>query len=218
MKSKSTPRFLPLLLAGLLPAAYAAPALAGNDGVLASELAEARKEVQRELAKARTELETGNLEVGRSLRFGSQDRRARNDLPRAEITPEGDFLIEGEAVAINADQRRQLLDYRSQVVQLALAGIELGEVSAQAALEVVDRNMFSLLVGAMTGSLERKIEKTVMASLQPGLESLCRSLPALLDTQDRLAASLPEFRPYATLRAEDVDDCEEEVRREFARR
>src|SRR5690606_21521750 len=129
MKSKSTPRFLPLLLAGLLPAAYAAPALAGNDGVLASELAEARKEVQRELAKARTELETGNLEVGRSLRFGSQDRRARNDLPRAEITPEGDFLIEGEAVAINADQRRQLLDYRSQVVQLALAGIELGEVS-----------------------------------------------------------------------------------------
>ena len=47
---------------------------------------------------------------------------------------------------------------------------------------------------------------------------ICRSLPSLLDSQQRLAASLPQFRPYATLEADDVADCENEVRNEFARR
>ena len=29
----------------------------------------------------------------------------------------------------------------------------------------------------------------------------------MLRTQDHLAASLPEFRPYATMEASDVEDC-----------
>ena len=34
----------------------------------------------------------------------------------------------------------------------------------------------------------------------------------------RLSATLPAFRPYATLEADDVEDCENELRREFASR
>ena len=43
------------------------------------------------------------------------------DLPRAEITPDGDFLIDGKAQPVDAGQRRQLLTYRGQVVGIALA-------------------------------------------------------------------------------------------------
>ena len=43
-------------------------------------------------------------------------------------------------------------------------------------------------------------------------------VPALRDRQQRLSATLPAFRPYATLEADDVEDCENEMRREFASR
>lgn len=209
---------LPVLLASLLP--LAAIAHEGDiAGEVSSDLAEARQEVHRELAAARAELETGNLEVGNGLNFGKSGKhRDRGDkpLPKAEITVAGDFLIEGKALEIDEHQRRELLAYRRQVIDIARAGIDIGERSAQLALDTVDRGIFSLMLGAMTGSLERNLEKTVKQSIEPGVMQLCQGLPSLLDSQQRLAASVPQFRPYATLQADDVDDCEDEIRREFA--
>ena len=217
---------LPLLLAGLLPLAAHAGA-SSEPGVAAElaearnevrrELAEARKEVRRELAQARTELEQGNLELGNSINFGKSGKRTRTGaLPKAEITPQGDFLIDGKAVAINAAQRSELLAYRGLVIDLAKAGIDLGERGAQIALEAVDRGLFSLVFAAMTGSLERNIERTVKEAIEPGLVQICSGLPALLASQQRLSASLPQFSPYATLEAEDVANCADDMRREFA--
>ncbi len=212
---------LPLLLAGLLPlAAQAAEPPKGDiEREISTELAQARKEVSQELAAARVELETENLEVGNSLRFGKSGKRADNGgkpLPKAEITPGGDFLIGGEAVAIDARQRQELLTYRGQVIDIAKAGIDIGERSAQIAIDAVDRGLFSLMVSAMTGNLERRIEKTVKEALEPGLLQICDGLPALLESQQRLSASLPQFQPYATLEADDVRDCKDDMRREFA--
>lgn len=212
---------LALLLASLLPLAAQA---AGPDGhgiqdEISADLADARREVRTELAAARAELETGNLEVGNGLHFGKSGKRTTQDresLPKAEITPRGDFLIEGKAVAIDARQRQELLAYRRQVIDVAQAGIDIGERSAQVALEAVDRGLFSLMFSAMTGSLERDLEKTIKASIEPGVRQICHSLPALHESQQRLAAGLPQFRPYATLEADDADDCEDEIRQEFA--
>ena len=199
---------MPLMLASLLPL-VALPASAKNTGVdreISADLAEARKEVRAEL--------------GDNLRFGKSDKRraAQDPLPKAEITPQGDLLIEGKAVAIDGHQRQELLRYRGQVIDIAKAGIDIGERSAQAALEAVDRGVFSLMLGAMTGSLERRVEKTVRETVEPGVRQICRSLPALRDTQQRLSASLPQFRPYATLDVDDAENCEKDVRREFATR
>ena len=55
---------------------------------------------------------------------------------------------------------------------------------------------------------------TVRANLLIDLKSalkLCALLPAMRDSQDRLAASLPEFRPYANLDQSDIDDCAKEA-------
>ncbi|KAF1697779.1 YggN family protein [Pseudoxanthomonas koreensis] len=208
-----------LLLACTLPiAAHAAkPAKGGVEGEISSELAQARKEVSRELAAARAELENGNLELGNGMHFGkSRHRDDGKPLPKAEITPDGDFLIEGEAVAIDTAQRRELLAYRAQVIDIANAGIDIGERSAQLAIDAVDRGLFSLMFSAMTGSLERRIEKTVKEAIEPGLLQICDSLPALMDSQQRLATRLPQFRPYATLEADDVNDCADDMRSEFA--
>ena len=224
MYSTRNPRMLmTMFLASLLPLAVQT-ANAGDtriDNEISADLADARSEVRTELAAARRELDTGNLQLGDSLRFGTSDARASHAdraLPRAEITPQGDFLIEGKPVAIDRYQRQELLLYRGEVIAIAKAGIDIGERSAQAALDAVDRGLFSLMFGAMTGSLERRIEKTVRETVEPGVRQICLSLPALRDRQQRLSATLPAFRPYATLEADDVEDCENEMRREFASR
>ena len=224
MHSTRNPRMLmTMFLASLLPLAVQT-ANAGDtriDNEISADLADARSEVRTELAAARRELDTGNLQLGDGLRFGTSDARASHAdraLPQAEITPQGDFLIEGRPVTIDRHQRQELLLYRGEVIAIAKAGIDIGERSAQAALDAVDRGLFSLMFGAMTGSLERRIEKTVRETVEPGVRQICLSLPALRDRQQRLSATLPAFRPYATLEADDVEDCEDEMRREFASR
>lgn len=179
------------------------------------ELADARNEVRIDLAKARKELETGNLQLNDSLRFGGR-HHDESTLPGAEITPEGDLLIDGKAQRIDAGQRRQLLAYRKQVVAVALSGIETGQVAAEAALDAVDGSWIGLVFGAMTGSLERRVERVVKQQVEPTVLAICRQLPALRESQQQLASSLPQFQPYATLEPRDIEDCEDDIRNEFA--
>ena len=213
------PRYiLPAALCLILPlAAQAADDKpSGIAAEIRNELADARKEVRADLAKAKRELETENLRIDNSLAFGDSGH-ARKALPRAEITPQGDFLIEDKRVAVDITQRRQLLEYRARVLEVAGYGIEIGQRSAEAALDAVGNGSFAgLLFGAFTGSLERNIERTVKQQIEPAVRGLCRQLPALRDSQQRLATSLPQFKPYATLEADDIDDCERDVRQEFA--
>lgn len=218
-----TKRILPIAaLALLLPlAAQAQPPRSADTGISAEirrDLSDARKEVQAELAKAKQDLDTGDLQLRDSLQFGKQSKTRQHDADRAAaaITPQGDLLIDGKPQVIDAGQRRQLLAYRGLVVEIAKAGIDIGQTSADAALAAVDRSWVSLMFGAMTGSLERRIERTVREQVEPGVRGICRMLPRVMDSQQRLAASLPQFRPYATLEREDVADCENTVRREFA--
>ena len=191
---------------------------AGIGGEIRQELAEARKEVRIDLAKAKRELDTENLSLGDGLYFG-KEHRDRKELPRAEITPRGDFLIEGKAQAIDAGQRQQLMAYRGQVIGIAKAGIDIGQRSAEAALDAIGNgSWFGLMFGAMTGSLERRVEALVEREVKPGVLSICRQLPAVRNSQQRLAASLPQFRPYATIEANDLANCEGEILNEFASR
>ena len=205
----------------LLPlAAQAQPPRSADTGITAEirrELGDARREVRAELAKAKQDLDTGDLQLQDSLQFGKQAKSKRTAAEKAAaITPQGDLLIDGKPQEIDAGQRHQLLAYRGLVVEIAKVGIDIGQKSADAALDAVDGSWVSLMFGAMTGSLERRIERTVREQVEPGVRGICRMLPRVMDSQQRLAASLPQFRPYATLEREDVADCENSVRREFA--
>lgn len=185
------------------------------------DLAEARSEVRTDLAKARAGLETENLEVGNDFHFGKDGKRksSRDEkLPKAEITPRGDFLIEGKAVAINAAQRQQLLGYRGLIIDIAQDGIAAGERAAMAALEATDVSLFRLVWGGLSGNLERRVEATVKQHVEPLVRQICQRLSQVLESQQQLAADLPRFRPYATLERNDIDDCEKGIRNDFAMR
>lgn len=212
-------RNVALALSLLLPIVAQAgePTATGINAEVRQEMSDARKEVRAELAKAKLELATENLRIDNSLQFAGEDDDASDELPEAEITPQGDFLIEGKAQAIDAEQRRQLLAYRGQVVGIATTGIDIGQRAADAALdEVGDSSWVGLLFNAMSGRLERRVEQVVRQQVEPAVRGICRQLPAVRASQQQLAASLPQFRPYATLEAGDVEDCENLIQQEFA--
>ena len=211
-------------LALLLTLPFAAQATPPGSDIgkeISQELADARISMRAEMANAREELRTGNLELDHSMRFSGSDRKHQDkdlhhDLPPAEITPQGDLLVDGKAVAIDAGQRKQLLAYRQQVIAIALSGIDVGERSAEAALEMVDSSWVALLFNAMTGRLERKVERMVKEHVQPAVLAICARLPGVMASQQRLASQLPAFQPYANLEQADIDGCEDEIRSEFA--
>lgn len=198
--------------------------LIAQAGTLRSEVAkdldDARQEVRTEMAKARVELESENLSLD-GLHFGKEDKdhaAKRRTAPKGEITPRGDLLIDGKAVAVDAAQRRQLLDYRAQVIGLARTGMDAGEQAAMLAIDATDVSLFRLIVGGLTGSLERRVEATVKQKIQPMVLQICHRLPQLRDSQQALAASVPDFRPYATLDSDDVENCERDIRKDLAAR
>ncbi len=211
------------LLAALLPLGAQAGGSASSEtrSEIKREMADARKEIHAEMAKARVELDSENLSLDTSLQFGKNGKRKsvdKDSLPTAQITPQGDFLIDDKAVAIDARQRQQLLDYRGQVIELAKVGIDGGEKAAMAALDATDVSLFRLIVGGLSGSLERRVEATVKQHVEPLVRQICHRLPQVLESQQQLAASLPQFKPYASLERDDIDDCERELRNEFAAR
>ncbi len=215
---------LPATLCLLLPlAAQAQPNGKPDTGIGAEvhqSLADARKEVRTELAKARRELDTGNLRVDHGIQIGKHGDAKRGaatvELPPAEITPQGDFLIAGKPQVIDAGQRVRLLAYRGLVVEVAKAGIDIGQHATEAVFREVDGNWVGLFFSALTGNLERRVERTVRQEVEPGVRGICRLLPKVMDSQQRLASRLPQFQPYASLVQKDIDGCEDDVRSGFA--
>jgi hypothetical protein len=207
-------------IAALLLAFSPLAAQASVHDEVASDLDQARQEVHADMAKERAKLDSENLSLD-GLHFGKDDQREaakRKDQPKGEITPKGDLLVDGKAIAVDATQRRQLLDYRARVIDIAKAGIDAGEHAAMLAIDATDVSLFHLIVGGLTGSLERRIEASVKRDIQPAVLQICRQLPQLRDSQQALAASVPEFRPYATLDDDDVEDCENDIRNDLATR
>jgi hypothetical protein len=145
--------------------------------------------------KIRTRMETHNLTLS-----NDDDR-----LPRAEITPLGDLLIDGKAVAVDDAQRALLLAYRKKIIDVATAGADIGMQGADFGMQAAGK----ALRGAFSGNGD-EVEKEIQAQareFEQRARRICDHLPPLLETQRQLAAQLPEFKPYATMDQSDVDDC-----------
>lgn len=167
------------------------------------------RQVDRAFDEARRELREKNLQIsGGNLKIGGHSINGQDDsLPKAEITPQGDLLIEGKPVAINAEQRRDLLSYREQIIAVAEAGMTIGSQGVGIAGLAVG-GIPDLILGGEKAQkeyearIEAESRKIEAAALQ-----ICARLPPLLAAQQRLAVALPAFKPYATMTQADIDDC-----------
>lgn len=162
-------------------------------------------EIHKAMEQAKRELATKDIDIDH-IHVGHGDHRDSGSLPKAAITPQGDLLIAGKTVSATPQQHTLLLDYRQQVIGIAEAGMDIGEQGANLGTHAAKEAIW----GALTGKSDKEIE----AGIKPQTEQikiaamkLCQRLPGLLESQQKLAAVMPQFRPYATMTQKDVDDC-----------
>jgi hypothetical protein len=215
-----TPRFSLILLGLSLPLVGAcnrsgAPAPAATPASTASTGSAPEtvlgKTVEGAMRKARRELETQNIDIGDGMKIGvgKDGRNFRignaSDGSKAQLTPKGDLLIDGKAVPVTAQQRAMLLDYRRQIIAVAETGMSIGVKGA----DLAGKAVLETFSGLMHGDADEAGKRIDAAGkrIEAEAHQICAQLPPLLDTQQRLAASLPAFKPYANMTREDIDDC-----------
>lgn len=168
--------------------------------------------IDRVIRRARVELKNGNLDLsnGAVIRIG-RDRLAVNPalaLPAAQITPQGDLLIQGQAVAVSAEQRALLLAYRKQALGIAETGMAMGAQGAELAGKAVTQVLGSVFSGKGDEFGQRMNAEGGKLAVQA--RQLCTQLGPMRATQQRLAAALPAFKPYARMTQADIVDCRQE--------
>ena len=191
------------------------PAPASDSAAAADEPRTALgRTVANALEEARQEMATENISVSGDMDIQVGDTHINRDrprdaegnpLPKAEISPEGDLLIDGKAVAVTPEQRTMLLDYRGHIMEVVSTGMTLGAKGADLGMEAAGGAIKSIFTGEME-AFEQRIEAQA-AAIETEALKICDRLPAMLASQQALAASLPEFRPYATMTEADIDDC-----------
>ena len=168
----------------------------GSTRVLGIEIEKVTREVREELA-------TSNIDFGGKRADGN--RRTDSD---AEITPEGDLLIAGEPVAVDAAQRELLLEYRRNVTEVAMAGARIGLQGADLATAAMGE-AFRGVMGGDTEGMDARIEAEA-EKIKAEARKLCDHLEPLYESQHAIAASIPELAPYATMTRDDIVECREE--------
>lgn len=168
------------------------------------------KAARKGIDKAKREILAGNISLSDGINVRGPDVQVGNDSadpsrPKAEITPQGDLLIEGRKVAADASQQALLKRYRGDLEQVVVAGLEIGAQGADLAGKAVGEAISGIFSGDPDG-VGKRVEAEA-EGIKAAARTLCERLPGLYDTQQALAASLPAFKPYATMDQQDIDDC-----------
>jgi hypothetical protein len=206
----SLSRMRPLVVVGMLALAACQPTdkNPAPTGVVAKAMDEAAKglgQASQEMDKAREEIATARDRLARENI--SLNRNEKQHLPKAEITPAGDLLIEGKAVATTPDQKARVLAYRGDLLGVVGDGMAIGMEGARVGIDAAASALKGVLAGQDGDEIGKQVGEQAKAKIQPMVAQLCTRLPGLLSAQQALSAALPEFAPYATMDQADVDDC-----------
>jgi hypothetical protein len=166
----------------LLLLSMAAAMLAGCSGAARRDMEEDRIKLHQEPLELR----------------GDKDK----DVPKAYIDVTGGVTIDKQPLALTADQRAAILDYRE-------ASLEVIDISFDAASRLTRYAVPRLLFGSMihgTDGASKGIEAD--AEKIPHSPQFCSSLEKMRQTQDAMIAKEERLRPYARLTQEDVQDCQ----------
>lgn len=161
-------------------------------------------EIEQSLAEANAEIDqAARLIAEENMRLEADGR------PDAEITPDGDLLIGGKAVALDAGQRVLLATHRRQLVGIATEGVQIGRQGVDLAGKAMKSALFAVLTGN-EARFERKMEAEA-SKIEASALKLCDRLPALLASQNAVAEAVPEFKPYASMDQSDIAECARDV-------
>lgn len=211
---RTAPKILAVLIAGCLPLLVACsnepkqqPTAKVPERATKEPKSALGNIVKNATDKARSKIATSNISISDGLNINVNGREIgrRNGLPKAEITPQGDLLLKGRPVAVTAAQRALLLQYRQHLIAVIGAGMDIGVQGADLGMRAAGeafKGIFSGNADEAGHRIEAEAKK-----IEASADRLCDLLPPLLATQEQIAATLPEFRPYATTDRGEIDDC-----------
>ncbi len=174
------------------------------------------QQTAKALAEAREKLAKENISIngGDNININGVKVKSDPSLPKAEITPAGDLLVAGKTVAPTPEQRKLLLAYRKEIIDIANAGMNMGVQGADLANEALT-GIPGLILG---GDEARQRYEAKMEAKGKELEAqarvLCNNLGPMMQTQQALAAIMPEFKPYANITQGSIDDCMKDKEKE----
>jgi hypothetical protein len=185
----------------------------------ASDMAQAAKEVREQtsssaiaaevrkgIEQAKQELVTQDIDVG-DVHVGNGPHHHDDDSrPKAVITPQGNLVIAGKPIVATPEQHAMLVDYRQQIIGIAEAGMDIGASGADIGVAAAKQAIW----GALSGKSDKEIEASIKPQtdqIEAAAMQLCKRMPDLLASQQKLATAMPTFQPYATMTQKDVEDC-----------
>lgn len=186
-------RFSPLALA--LTLALAGTACGEQARSTAQQIADETRQGVAEATAAGGEVDKALAEASRKLHEENLSLQVEGVGPKAELTPQGDLLIDGTAVPFTDEQRDAALAYRKEVLAVADAGMAIGRQGAAIGGEAAALAIESIFGGNPDGAearIEAEAKKIEAAAL-----ALCDQVEGLEAAQERLTALVPEFAPYA---------------------
>lgn len=173
---------------------------------------QAIEEAREELARADINLNNEFDHSGNHGRVMAKIGNKDPDDPRpdAQLTPRGELLLDGRKVETTPAQQALLVQYRRQIMDVAETGMALGVQGADLGGKAIGA-VFDGLLSGDPSQIDARIEAEA-DKLEANAMRLCMQLPGLRETQQALAAALPEFKPYATmtLTEQDIADCRDD--------
>jgi hypothetical protein len=123
----------------------------------------------------------------------------------AIVSAAGEISIDGKSLALSAAQKDLAITYFGQANAVRDDGFATGMAGASTAMTAI-----SSVVSGLANGEPDKIGSEIDAKaskIQVHVDKLCRDLRELATTQNELAASLPEFKPFAMIGDRDVRSC-----------
>jgi hypothetical protein len=188
-----TTRYLPLALLTALLAACNADNTAQTVENIKADVA---KDIEADMNKAIADAKAYLTDITITMQDGG----------KATINANGDLSIAGNPVVLNAEQRELTRQYHAATKKIAMQGMEIGKESAKLASQAIG----SAIGGIISGKNEAEIEKSVEAkagNIEAVANRLCDSALELKAVQEKLVASVPEFKPEPMAVDNGKDGC-----------
>lgn len=123
----------------------------------------------------------------------------------ARISADGSLSINGSAIEVDAAQRAHLIALREATAAIAADGIATGKAGATLGMAAAGAALEGVAKGDAS-DVETKV-KGYAAQVKSAAGKICGDLEVVRGAEAALAASLPPFKPYASLSDTDVAKC-----------
>ncbi|MGA9422387.1 MAG: hypothetical protein WBW61_08480 [Rhodanobacteraceae bacterium] len=126
-------------------------------------------------------------------------------VPDATVGAAGNLRVGDTGVAASESQRAQLSMYFVQAQALQHDGLAVGKAGAKTAMRAIGSVVSGLAHGdsdRVAPAVDAEAEK-----IEASVDRLCTDLHALKATQDKLAATMASFKPYALIDSARMGNC-----------